>query len=117
MNALKIDTSGLRFRVDAVEEKKDGAGNPVLDRESRQPKYTVHLTVRIPDRTRPDQWSVTVIGAPRIAVDTYVTLRNVVAYPWEQGDRHGIALRAESVAPESVVPAPAAPAGVRGGGQ
>ena len=107
MNALKIDTTGLRFRVDAVEQKKDGAGNPVLDKETQQPKFTVHLTVRIPDRIRPDQWAVTIVGQPRIAVDSYVSLRNVVAYPWEQGDRHGIALRAESIAPES---APAEPA-------
>ena len=119
MNALKIDTTGLRFRVDAVEQKKDGAGNPVLDKETQQPKFTVHLTVRIPDRVRPDQWAVTVIGPPKIAVDGYATLRNVVAYPWEQGDRHGIALRAESITAENAVPAqqPVVNGAARGGGQ
>ena len=126
MNSLKIDTTGLRFRVDAVEQKKDGAGNPVLDKETQQPKFTVHLTVRIPDRVRPDQWAVTIVGQPRIAVDSYVSLRGVVAYPWEQGDRHGIALRAESIAPESAPAEPVEPAaqngvpvaaGSRGGGR
>ena len=72
MNALKLDTTSLRFRVDAVEQKRDVAGNPVLDRETQQPKFTVHLTVRIPDRARPDQWSVTIVGQPKIAVDQYV---------------------------------------------
>jgi hypothetical protein len=115
MNALKLDMTGLRFRVDAVEQKRDVAGNPVLDRETQQPKFTVHLTVRMPDRPRPDQWSVTVVGQPRIAVDSYVTMHNVVAYPWEQGDRHGIALRADGIAPEGAVPAQAA--ATRGGAQ
>jgi len=114
MNALKLDTTILRFRVDAVEQKRDIAGNPVLDRETQQPKFTVHLTVRTPDRARPDQWSVTVVGQPKVAVDQYVTLHNVVAYPWEQGDRHGIALRAEAIAPEGGVPAQPVAAG-RGG--
>jgi hypothetical protein len=114
MNALKLDTTGLRARVDAVEQKRDAAGNPVLDRETQLPKFTVHLTVRTPDRVRPDQWSVTVVGQPRIAVDQYVTLHNVVAYPWEQGDRHGIALRAEAIAPEGA--APAQPVAVGRGG-
>jgi hypothetical protein len=114
MNALKLDTTVLRFRVDAVEPKRDAVGNPVLDRETQQPKFTVHLTVRAPDRARPDQWSVTVVGQPKIAVDQYVTLHNVVAYPWEQGDRHGIALRAEAIAPEGGLPAQAA-AAARGG--
>ena len=81
MNSLRIDTSGLRFRVDAVEQKKDGAGEPILDNETQQAKFTVHLTVRTSDRVRSDQWSVTVIGQPRIAVDSYVALRNVVACP------------------------------------
>jgi hypothetical protein len=107
MNVLKVDTGGMRFRVDAVEQKRDVAGNPVLDRETQRPKFTVHLTVRIPDRARPDQWSVTIVGQPQIAVDSYVTMHNVVAYPWEQGDRHGIALRADSIVPEGAVPAQA----------
>src|SRR4051812_18693450 len=114
MNALKLDTTSLRFRVDAVEQKGDLAGNPVAGRETPHPKFTVDLTVRTPDRARPDQWSVTVIGQPKIAVDQYVTLHNVVAYPWEQGDRHGIALRAEAIAPEGGVPAQPVAAG-RGG--
>jgi hypothetical protein len=114
MNMLKLDTTALRFRVDAVEQKRDTAGNPVLDRETQQPKFTVHLSVRVPNRVRPDQWSVTVIGQPKIAVDQYVVLHNVVAYPWEQGDRHGIALRAEAIAPEGTVSAQPALAG-RGG--
>jgi hypothetical protein len=114
MNALKLDTTGLRARVDAVEQKRDAVGNPVLDRETQLPKFTVHLSVRTPDRVRPDQWSVTVVGQPKIAVDQYVTLHNVVAYPWEQGDRHGIALRAEAIAPEGAVPAQPVGAG-RGG--
>jgi hypothetical protein len=105
MNSFKVDTAGLRFRVDAVEGKTDLGGNPVLDRLTRDPKFAVHLTVRSADRARPDQWTVTVVGQPRIAVDSYVTLAGVVAYPWEQGERHGIALRAESIYAEN---APAA---------
>jgi hypothetical protein len=115
MDAIKVDTAGLRFRVDAVEQKRDLAGNPVLDRETQQPKFTVHVTVRRPERPRPDQWSVTVVGQPKIAIDSYVTMHNVVAYPWEQGDRHGIALRAGGIVPESAVPVQ--PASAQGGGR
>jgi hypothetical protein len=97
MDSFKIDMTGLMCRVDGVEAKTDMAGNPVLDKTTREPKFAVHLSVRSPERARPDQWTVTVVGPPKIAVDSFVTLHNVVAYPWEQNGRHGIALRAESI--------------------
>jgi hypothetical protein len=37
---------------------------------------------------RPPADAVTIVGQPRIAVDSYVTMQNFVAYVWEQGDRH-----------------------------
>ena len=40
---------------------------------------------------------MTVAGEPKIAVDSYVTLTGLVAYPWEQNGKHGVALRAESI--------------------
>ena len=99
MDSFKIDVTGLMVRVDGVEGKRDAAGNPVLDKTTREPKFAVHLSVRTPERAKPDLWTVTVVGQPEIAVDSFVTLRNVVAYPWEQNGRHGIALRAESITP------------------
>ena len=43
MNSLKVDTVGLRFRVDAMEAKTDLEGWAVLDRASGEPKFTVLL--------------------------------------------------------------------------
>jgi hypothetical protein len=101
MDSFKIDTVGARFRVDGVEGKTDKDGNPVKDVESGVQKFLVQVTVRYPDRMRTDKWMVTVVGQPKIAVDSYVSISNLVAYPWEHMGRHGIALRAESIAPES----------------
>jgi hypothetical protein len=43
---------------------------------------------------------VTVPGEPRgLTRGAPVRFTNLVAMPWEQGDRHGVAYRAESIAP------------------
>jgi hypothetical protein len=97
MDAFVVDASTYTFRVDGVEAKSDPDGRPVLDKASGLRKVAVYLTVRRDGRARPDQWTVTVAGEPKIAVDSYVTLSGLVAYPWEQNGRHGIALRAESI--------------------
>lgn len=99
MEQFKVDTSTVRCRVDGVEGKVDRDGRPVLDKASGLQKFAVHLSVRDEGRARPDQWTVTVAGEPRIAVDSYVTLSGVVAYPWEHEGRHGISLRAEAIVP------------------
>lgn len=96
MQRFKVNTMGYTFRVDAVEAKKDQHGNQVKDKQGAD-KYVVHLTVREEGRVRPDQWSVTVAGQPRIAVDGYVQLNGVFAVYWERGDMSGVALSAESV--------------------
>ena len=98
-SSFRVDTSDAVIRVDGVEGRTDQDGRPVLDAASGQQKFAVYLSVRHQGRTRPDQWTVTVAGAPKIAVDSIVTVTGLVAFPWEQNGRHGIALRAESIQP------------------
>ena len=108
MDAFVIDTSTYTFRVDGVEPKSDAQGQPVLDKQGLR-KVAVYLTVRREGRPRPDKWTVTVAGEPKIAVDSYVDVAGLVAIPWEHEGRHGITLRAESVSQsgraESAAPA------------
>lgn len=99
MDQFPVETAKLRCRVDGMEAKTDRDGRPVLDRATGQPKYSLYLSVWQDDRPRPGQWTVTVVGEPKITVDQLVTLHGLIAFPWEQGDRHGIALRADSVQP------------------
>jgi len=110
MEQFKVDTSTARCRVDGVEAKTERDGRPVLDKASGLQKFVVHLSVRDGDRVRPDQWTVTVAGEPKIAVDSYVTLHGLVAYPWEHEGRHGISLRAEAIVPAQSSTPSAAPA-------
>jgi hypothetical protein len=70
MYSMKIDIQGLRFRVDGVEVRTDLGGNPVLDKRTREQKFYIHLTVKAADKVRPDQLTVTVVGQPKIAVDS-----------------------------------------------
>ena len=110
MEQFKVDTSTARCRVDGIEAKTDRDGRPVLDKASGLQKFVVHLSVRDGDRVRPDQWTVTVAGEPKISVESFVTLHGLVAYPWEHEGRHGISLRAEAIVPAQSPASAATPA-------
>jgi hypothetical protein len=95
---LPIKTDALVFMVAKVEPVLDHrTGEMSVDRESRQPFYRVHLMV-ISQDGKPEVWSVKLLGEPKgLSAGMPVSVVGLVAMDWEQGDRHGLAFRAESI--------------------
>lgn len=101
MNLL-LDTSAMSFTVGlAAEPKRDMNGVHKLDRSTREPLWTVQLVAM--DTTGAEAIKVTVAGQPpQLAQGQPVTPIGLVAIPWAQGDRHGVAFRAEQIKPTAL---------------
>ena len=91
---IKLDTSQIRFMT-----TKPAA--PKMDRETRQQKVDKttgavqwQLQVMALDDTGGEILTVTLDSEPKINVAEFVQLHDLVAIPWSQGDRSGVAFRA-----------------------
>ena len=91
---IKLDTSAIRFMI-----TKPAA--PKMDRETRQQKVDKptgalqwQLQVMALDETGGEILTVTLDAEPKINVGEFVQLHDLVAIPWTQGDRSGVAFRA-----------------------
>jgi hypothetical protein len=94
---LKIDISGVQFFCTRDPEPRTDrdSGAPRLDRETGQPLWSVQLAAL--DATGGEVLSVTVAGQPTIAVGSPAEVTDLVAIPWSQGDRSGVAYRAAAL--------------------
>ncbi|MGH9072238.1 MAG: hypothetical protein ACRDX8_14005, partial [Acidimicrobiales bacterium] len=70
-------------------------GAPRLDNETGQPLWQCQLAAL--DETGGEVLNVTVAGALEVAVGAPVAVEGLVAIPWSQGDRSGVAYRAASI--------------------
>ena len=91
---IKLDTSMLRFMITKPAE-------PKMDREKGLQKIDKatgallwQLQVMGLDETGGEILTVTLDGEPKINVGEFVQLHDLVAIPWTQGDRSGVAFRA-----------------------
>jgi hypothetical protein len=96
---IKLDTSAIRFMITKP-------AVPKMDRETRQQKVDKttgalqwQLQVMALDETGGEILTVTLDGEPKINVGEFAQLHNLVAIPWSQGDRSGVAFRAAGIAP------------------
>lgn len=94
---LNIDVSGVQFFCTRAPEARvdRDTGATRTDRETGQPLWQVQLAAL--DSTGGEVLAVTVVGQPEVAVGSPVTVNGLYAIPWSQGDRSGVAYRAESV--------------------
>jgi len=94
---LKIDISGVSFICTrGAEPRVDMASGAVrMDKETGQPLYQVQVAAL--DSTGGEVLGVTTVGQPSVNVGSPVTVEGLVAIPWTQGDRSGVAYRATSV--------------------
>ena len=95
---IKMDTSAIRFMI-----TKPAA--PKMDRDTRQQKVDKttgalqwQLQVMALDESGGEIITVTVDSEPKVAVGQFVRLDGLVAIPWSQGDRSGVAFRASGMA-------------------
>ncbi|WP_100467003.1 hypothetical protein [Mycobacteroides abscessus] len=94
---LKVDTSAVSFMCTKTPEPRTdfGSGQPKVDKATGAVLYQVQLMAL--DADGGDVLSVTVAGEPRVAVGQQVTVTNLVATPWSQEGRSGVAFRVDSI--------------------
>jgi hypothetical protein len=118
---LRIDTAGVSFICTRAPEPRIAfdSGQPKVDRETGLPLWQVQVMAL--DASGGDVIAVTVAGDPNLTVGQPVQVDGLVALPWNQEGRSGIAFRADVIrasgAPlAGVIAAPrtAAPTGTPG---
>jgi hypothetical protein len=94
---LNIDVSSVQFFCTRGAEARTDrdTGVPRIDRETGLPLWQVQFAAL--DATGGEVLAVTVAGEPSVAVGQMVTIDGLVAIPWSQGDRSGVAYRAASI--------------------
>jgi hypothetical protein len=111
---LRIDTNGVSFVCTRAPEQRLSfdTGQPRIDRDTGQPLWQVQLMAL--DGSGAEVIAVTVAGEPGVTVAQPVQVAGLVALPWNQDGRGGVAFRADSVraagAPLAGVIAPPSPA-------
>ena len=91
---IKMDTSMIRFMITKPAEPKMDreAGQQKVDRLTGALLWQVQLMAL--DETGGEILTVTVDAEPKLSVGEFVQLHGLVAIPWSQGDRSGVAFRA-----------------------
>jgi hypothetical protein len=94
---LRIDTEGVAFFCTKPPEPKVDFETGVVkaDRDSGEHLWRTQLAAV--DPTGGEIVQVTVAGEPQVAVGAPVQVTGLVAIPWTQGDRSGVAFRAERI--------------------
>jgi hypothetical protein len=70
-------------------------GQPRVDKATGLPLWLVQVMAL--DQSGGDVISVTVAGEPKVSTGRAVTVTNLVALPWSQDGRSGIAYRADAI--------------------
>ncbi len=95
---LKIDTEGVSFLCTRVAEQRTDRDTGAVrnDRETGLPLWQVQVAAL--DATGGEVLAVTVAGEPgNLTAGSPVAIEGLVAIPWSQGDRSGVAYRAASI--------------------
>jgi len=94
---LRLDIAGVGFFCTRAPEPKVDfeTGAVRTDRDSGETLWRVQVAAL--DASGGEILAVTVPGEPDVAIGSPVQVTGLVAIPWSQGDRSGVAYRAESV--------------------
>jgi hypothetical protein len=94
---LNINTTGVTFLCTREPQAKTDrvTGAPKVDRETGEAQWQIQLAAL--DSSGGEVVQVTVAGRPDVMVGSPVVVENLVAIPWSQGDRSGVAYRAEGI--------------------
>ncbi|WJR34213.1 hypothetical protein P3F83_01830 [Mycobacteroides immunogenum] len=94
---LKVDTSAVSFMCTKTPEPRTdfGSGAPKIDKATGAVLFQVQLMAL--DADGGDVLSVTTAGEPKVSVGQQVAVTNLVATPWSQDGRSGVAFRADSI--------------------
>lgn len=94
---LRIDTSGKTFVCTRAPEPRTAfdTGQPKIDQATGLPLWLVQLMAL--DSFGGEVIAVTVAGDPKITVGQPVQVDGLVALPWSQSGRSGVAFRADAI--------------------
>ncbi len=94
---LRLDITNTQFLVTRAAEPRLNfdTGAPRIDPDSGLALHSVQVLAL--DETGGEVLNVTVVGDPKVPVTQPVTVLGLVAIPWSQGDRSGVAFRADSI--------------------
>ncbi|SKT85510.1 pra protein [Mycobacteroides abscessus subsp. massiliense] len=94
---LKVDTSAVSFMCTKAPEPRNdfGSGQPKIDKATGAVLYQVQVMAL--DADGGDMLAVTVAGEPKVTVGQQVSVTNLVATPWSQDGRSGVAFRADAI--------------------
>lgn len=104
---LRIETTGVTFLCTRIPEQRTNfdTGAPRVDKATGQPLWQVQVIAL--DATGGEVLAVTVVGEPTVTVGQPVAVSGLVALPWSQEGRSGIAYRAETITAADPAPATA----------
>jgi hypothetical protein len=111
---LRIDTTGVSFTCTRAPEQRLNfdTGRPRIDKATGVPLWLVQVMAL--DESGGDVISVTVAGEPQVSAGRAVTVTGLVALPWSQDGRSGVAYRAEAITQTAdMTPAKAPNSGAR----
>lgn len=98
MATIKVDITGTRYTVGAAPRpKNDMEGRQRTDRQTGTPLFITQL-VKVDDEGA-EILSVTTAGAPQVEQGAEVRPAGLVAIPWQQGQRAGVAFKADRIEP------------------
>jgi hypothetical protein len=94
---LLINTTGVSFTCTRLPEQRVNfdTGQPRIDKATGQPLWQVQVMAL--DESGGDVIAVTVAGEPNVSPGRPVTITGLVALPWSQDGRSGIAYRADAI--------------------
>ena len=94
---LNIDTTGVTFLCTRDPQAKTDreTGAPKVDRETGEAQWQIQVAAL--DETGGEVLAVTVAGRPDVTVGSPLAVEDLVAIPWSQGDRSGVAYRAGAI--------------------
>lgn len=94
---LIINTDGVTFFCTRAPEARTDRDTGIarMDRETGLPLWQVQLAAL--DNTGGEVLAITVAGQPTVTVGSPVEVEGLVAIPWTQGDRSGVAYRATAL--------------------
>jgi hypothetical protein len=96
MAAIKVDTSASRYSVGAVPKpKNDMEGKQRTDRMTGALLFTTQL-IKL-DEDGAEIIAVTTAGDPDLGQGAEVRPVGLIAIPWQQGQRSGVAFKAERI--------------------
>lgn len=94
---LRINTGGVQFFCTLAPEAKTDfeSGAPRVDKETGLPMFQVQVAAL--DETGGEVLRVSVPGRPEVTTGSPVAVEGLVAIPWSQGERSGVAYRATAI--------------------